>query len=311
VDFVYVAIGFIILLVAGDALVRGAVGLSLKLGIPALVVSLTVVAFGTSAPELLISIKAALQGSAGLSLGNIVGSNIANVLLVLGVPALLVGITTRHSAPKSNYVYMMVATVVFMAIAFTGEFKFWHGIVMLVLLAGILFQAYRLAKSSRAAMLEATGEIPETDSVWWKILVMLGVGVIGLPIGANLLVEGAVSIAQKAGVEEAVIGLTMVAIGTSLPELATTVMAAFRKEADVALGNVIGSNMFNLLGVIGVTSLITPLAVPAEFLRFDLWIMLASSVVLFPFIWFKMDLNKFWGLLFLAVYTAYIGMLFV
>lgn len=310
-DFVYVVVGFIILLVAGDALVRGAVGLSLKLGIPALVVSLTVVAFGTSAPELLISIKAALQGSAGLSLGNIVGSNIANVLLVLGVPALLVGITTRDSAPKSNYIYMMVATAVFIVIAFTGEFSFWHGIVMLVLLAGILFQAYRLAQSSRTAMLEATGEIPDTDSVWWKILAVLGVGVIGLPIGANLLVEGAVSIAQKAGVDEAVIGLTMVAIGTSLPELATTVMAAFRKEADVALGNVIGSNMFNLLGVIGVTSLITPLAVPAEFLRFDLWIMLASSVVLFPFIWFKMDLNKIWGLLFLAVYTAYIWMLFV
>lgn len=310
-DFLYVLGGFVILLVAGDALVRGAVGLSLKLGIPALIVSLTIVAFGTSAPELLISIKAAMGGAAGLALGNIVGSNIANVLLVLGMPAVLFGISTQDASCNQNYMYMILASVVFIAMGLIGPFTYLNGLLMLFMLAVILFQAYRHAKHSRAAMMAATDDIPQSNGVWWKIIIMLAVGVVGLPLGANLLVEGAVNIAQKAGIEEAVIGLTMVAIGTSLPELATTVMAAYRKEADVAIGNVIGSNIFNLLGVIGITSLITALPVSQAFVSFDFWVMLTSSLVLFPFIWFRIDLGKLWGALFLAAYTAYIWMLFI
>jgi cation:H+ antiporter len=310
-DILYVLGGFVILLVAGDALVRGAVGLSLKLGIPALIVSLTIVAFGTSAPELLISIKAALDDAADLALGNIVGSNIANVLLVLGLPAVLFGISTKDSSSKQNYIYMILASIVFIAIGYMGQFTFLYGALMVFMLAVILFQAYRHAKQSRAALLAATDEVPESDGVWWKIIVLLAVGVAGLPFGANILVEGAVSIANKAGIDKAVIGLTMVAIGTSLPELATTVMAAYRKEADVAIGNVIGSNIFNLLGVVGITSMITTLPVPQEFLSFDFWIMLASSLVLLPFIWLRVSLGKVWGAIFLATYTVYIWMLFV
>jgi len=310
-DFLYVIGGFVILLIAGDALVRGAVGLSLKLGIPALIVSLTIVAFGTSAPELLISIKAALNNAAGLALGNIVGSNIANVLLVLGLPALLFGISTQDTSCKQNYLYMILASVVFVVMGLLGSFTFLNGALMLFMLAVILLQAYRHASQSRATFLVATDEIPQTVGVWWKIIIMLAVGVIGLPLGANLLVEGAVNIAQKAGNDEVVIGLTMVAIGTSLPELATTVMAAYRKEADVAIGNAIGSNIFNLLGVIGITSLITALPVSSTFVSLDFWVMLASSLALFPFIWFKFDLGRIWGALFLIVYVAYIWMLFI
>jgi cation:H+ antiporter len=310
-DYLYVIGGFVILLLAGDALVRGAVGLSLKLGIPALIVSLTIVAFGTSAPELLISIKAAVDGSAGLALGNIVGSNIANVLLVLGLPALLFGISTQDSSPKKNYIYMIIATMVFISMGLMGSFSAFNGMLLLFLLSVIMFQAYRHARNSRAALKAATEDIPETDGVWWKICLMLAIGVVGLPLGANLLVEGAVNIAQRAGIDEATIGLTMVAIGTSLPELATTVMAAYRKEADVAIGNVIGSNIFNLLGVIGVTSLITTLPVSENFVTFDFWVMLSSSLVLLPFIWLKVDIGKLWGAVLLTVYTAYIWMLFV
>jgi cation:H+ antiporter len=310
-DFLYVLGGFVVLLVAGDVLVRGAVGLSLKLGIPALIVSLTIVAFGTSAPELLISIKAATEDAAGLALGNIVGSNIANVLLVLGLPALFFGISTQDDSSKQNYIYMILASVVFVAMGLMGQFTFLNGVLLLLMLVVILFQAYKHASHSRAALMAATDGVPQTDGVWWKIILMLAIGVIGLPLGANLLVEGAVNIAQRAGIDDAVIGLTLVAIGTSLPELATTVMAAYRKEADVAIGNVIGSNIFNLLGVIGITSLITTLPVSLEFVSFDFWVMLASSLALFPFIWFKIDLNKFWGAIFLAVYTAYIWLLFV
>jgi cation:H+ antiporter len=310
-DFLYVICGFVILLIAGDALVRGAVGLSLKLGIPALIVSLTIVAFGTSAPELLISIKAALDNASGLAMGNIVGSNIANVLLVLGLPALLFGISTKDASCKENYIYMILATVVFISMGLMGQFTYVNGILMLTMLAVILFQAYRHAKHSRTALLAATEDVPQTDGKWWKITIMLAIGIVGLPFGANLLVEGSVNIAQRAGIDEAIIGLTMVAIGTSLPELATTVMAAYRKEADVAIGNVIGSNIFNLLGVIGVTSLITTLPVSQAFVNFDFWVMLASSLVLLPFIWLKIDLGKLWGVLFLAVYTGYICLLFI
>jgi cation:H+ antiporter len=247
----------------------------------------------------------------GIALGNVVGSNVANVLLVLGVPALLFGISTKDGDSMKNYIYMMVASVVFVAMGFIGPFTYINGIIMLLMLAWILFQAYQHAKTSRAAMLAATEDIPEADGDWWKIAIMLIVGVIGLPVGANLLVEGAVNIAARAGVDEAIIGLTMVAIGTSLPELATTVMAAYRKEADVAIGNVIGSNIFNLLGVIGVTSLIATLPVSIGFLTFDFWIMLASSLAMLPFIWFRVDIGKLFGAIFLTVYTIYIWMLFV
>lgn len=305
------AVGFVVLLFAGDALVRGAVGLSLKLGIPALIVSLTVVAFGTSAPELLISTKAALTGSAGLALGNVVGSNIANVLLVLGVPALLFGISGQDASTKMNFIYMIIGTLIFIAMGFMGPLGFVQGLILLSVLVFILFQAYRNAQQSRSAMKAATEEIPDVDTVWWKIIGVLAIGVIGLPIGANLLVDGAVNIAKDAGVEDAIIGLTMVAIGTSLPELATTVMAAYRKEADVAFGNVIGSNVFNLMGVIGVTSLISTLPVTEDFLKVDFWVMLASSLILFPFIWFKLHLGKIWGAVFLIVYAVYIWTLFI
>ncbi len=310
-DLLYVIGGFIILLISGDALVRGAVGLSLKLGIPALIVSLTVVAFGTSAPELLISIKAAVNDAAGLALGNIVGSNIANVLLVLGLPALLFGISTQDTSCKQNYLYMTLASIVFIIMGLLGPFSLLNGVLMLVMLAVILLQAYNYAKHSRATLLTVSEEIPQTGSMWWKIIIMLVIGVIGLPFGANFLVEGAVNIAQRAGIEDSVIGLTMIAIGTSLPELATTVMAAYRKEADVAIGNVIGSNIFNLLGVIGVTSLITTLPVSPAFITFDFWVMLTASLVLFPFIWLKVDLGKIWGALFLTAYTAYIWVQFI
>lgn len=310
-DILYVIGGFIILLLAGDALVRGAVGLSLKLGIPALIVSLTIVAFGTSAPELLISIKAAMDDAAGLALGNIVGSNIANVLLVLGMPALLFGISTQDDTSKQNYIYMILGSVVFIVMGLLGSFTFLQGMLLILMLAVILYQAYIHAKISRRALKLATEDIPVVSDAWLKISIMLVIGVIGLPLGANLLVEGAVNIAQRAGIDEAVIGLTMVAIGTSLPELATTVMAAYRKEADVAIGNVIGSNIFNLLGVVGVTSLITTLPVPDAFVIFDFWIMLASSLLLFPFIWFRIDLGKIWGAMFLAAYIGYIWVLFI
>ncbi|MEX0337750.1 MAG: calcium/sodium antiporter [Arenibacterium sp.] len=303
-------LGLVILLLAGDALVRGAVNLSLRLGIPALIVSLTIVAFGTSAPELLIAISAIKDNLPGIALGNVVGSNTANILLVLGLPALLATLHTSECETKKTYFFMIGASVLFIALAFIGEFTLWTGLILLAALALVLIDAFREARAHKKA--ECTEDevelIEEADPnmPYWRIALFLVLGLVGLPLGANLLVENASLIARTYGVSDTVIGLTLVAIGTSLPELATTIMAALRRQADVALGNVIGSNMFNLLAIIGITTFFGNIPVDPAFLRFDLWVMLAASLILIPFVFFKQDINRLWGFVLTALYLAYL-----
>lgn len=315
-EFAYAGLGLIILLLAGDLLVKGAVNLSLRLGIPALIVSLTVVAFGTSAPELLISITAVLDGVPGLALGNVIGSNTANVLLILGIPAMIFGLATGSDTRRS-FLFMMLGSALFVGLGFLGPYRWWAGLILLGALALILFdsarevQAHRRAAAADAEAAEDDDDLPEEadpDMPWWKILGFLALGLIGLPIGAELLIDSSVSIAQAFGVSDTVIGLTLVAVGTSLPELATTVMAALRRHADVALGNVIGSNMFNLLGIIGVASLVGQIPVDPALLRFDVWVMLAASAVLAPFVFLRWGMGRLVGVIFTALYVAYILM---
>ena len=315
-DFVFAGLGLVILLLAGDSLVRGAVNLSLRLGVPALIVSLTVVAFGTSAPELLIAIKAVLDGVPGIALGNVVGSNTANVLLVLGVPALIAGLHTSECDTRRSYLIMLAASLFFIVICFLGPITWVHGVALLAVLAVILWDQGREALAHRreaeAAEEEEEVEGADPDMPGWQIAVFMALGLVGLPLGADLLVDASVRIARTFGVSDTVIGLTLVAIGTSLPELATTVMAAIRRQADVALGNVIGSNMFNLLGIVGVAGLFGALTVPPEFLRFDLWVMLGASLALAPFVFSKtLNLTKRWGILFTGLYVGYLVMVVV
>ena len=307
-DWVYAGIGLVILLLAGDSLVKGAVNLSLRLGVPALIVSLTIVAFGTSAPELLISIQAIMDDVPGLALGNVVGSNTANVLLVLGVPALLATMHTSECDTRNSYLQMIAATGLFITLCFFGPFTWVSGVILLLALASMLLYAACAANKHRKAAVagDEVLEGSDPDVGWSKIALCLVLGLIGLPLGANLLVEGATSIARTFGISETVIGLTLVAIGTSLPELATTVMAALRRQADVALGNVIGSNMFNLLGIMGVASLVGDIPVDPQFLSFDLWVMLLSSLILIPFVFLKVDINRIWGVALFALYLAYL-----
>ncbi|MEJ6390337.1 calcium/sodium antiporter [Gymnodinialimonas ulvae] len=308
--FGFAILGLVILLLAGDVLVKGAVNLALRLGIPALIVSLTIVAFGTSAPELLISIQSILEGVPGLALGNVVGSNTANVLLVLGVPALLAGLGAT-SDTRREYVFMLGASVLFIALCFLGPLTWWHGLILLAGLAIMLGDAVRSAKAHRNANADDTGDLEEADPdmEWWKIAAYLALGLIGLPLGANLLIDSATEIATAYGISDTVIGLTLVAVGTSLPELATTVMAAFRKQADVAIGNVIGSNVFNLLAIIGIATLVGPIPVDPEIVKFDLWVMLAASLVLLPFVFRKLPMGRGVGLAFSALYAGYIVIL--
>ena len=303
-------LGLVILVLAGDALVRGAVNLALRLGISALVVSLTVVAFGTSAPELLVSIQAVLGDAPGLALGNVVGSNIANVLLVLGLPAIISCLDPSVSDTRKNYIFMLCASLVFVVLAFLGPFVWWHGLILLAVFALILGDQIRHAFTGDAPE-ELPEELEEADPSmpYWKIGIYLGLGLIGLPLGADLLIDSATEIARAFGVSEVVIGLTLVALGTSLPELATSVMAALRKHADVALGNVIGSNIFNLVFIFGVAPWFGAIPVDGEFLRFDLWVMLGTSLILLPFVFFRWRMGRAVGLLFVALYIGYVSFL--
>ncbi len=309
-QYVEAGLGLLILLLAGDLLVRGAVNMSLRLGVPALIVSLTIVAFGTSAPELLISISAVLEGAPGLALGNVVGSNTANILLVLGLPALVAGLDTSHFDTRRSYLMMISGSVVFVALAFLGPIRWTHGLVLLALLAIVLGVQLRSALAHRRRRNgESDLEGVDPKMRWWKIAVFLGLGLIGLPLGADLLVDAAQIIARDFGVSDSVIGLTLVAAGTSLPELATTVSAAIRRQADVALGNVIGSNMLNLLGIMGVASLFGAIPVAPQFLTFDLWVMLGASVLIGPFVFSnRWTLSRRWGMTLTALYLIYIIM---
>lgn len=310
-DFVLVALGLVLLLLGGDSLVKGAVNLSLRIGIPALIVSLTVVAFGTSAPELLISVQAVLDGVPGLALGNVVGSNTANILLVLGVPALLAVMHTSGCDSRNSYLQMIGASLLFITLCFFGPLTWWSGLILLTALAAMLLHAIHSARCHRRDAKAEDEEIEGADPSlgWGKIALFLLLGLIGLPLGAQLLIDGAVGIATRFGLPEEVIGLTLVALGTSLPELATTVMAVLRKQADVALGNVIGSNMFNLLAIIGVASLVGPIPVSPEILSFDLWVMLGASLLLIPFVFFRRDITRVWGIGLTALYVAYVMVL--
>ncbi|WP_102224230.1 calcium/sodium antiporter [Acidimangrovimonas sediminis] len=307
IDIVQVLAGLVLLVLAGEALVRGAVNLALRLGIPSLIVGLTVVAFGTSAPELLVSVKAVTQDAPGIALGNVVGSNIANILLVLGIPAMISVIHPGDNHARRSYLTMVAATILFIILAFLGPFRWWHALILLGALALMLWDNYREARAHRAAGdPEEVLEGADPALPGWKIAAYLVAGLVGLPLGAQLLVEGAVGIARAYDISETVIGLTLVAVGTSLPELATSVAAACKKQADVAMGNVIGSNVFNLLGIIGIAGLVGPLRVPQSMLHFDLWAMLVTTLVIAPFVLGRRNITRIWGLVLTAGYVVFL-----
>ena len=298
-------LGLFLLLISGDFLVKGAIQLSNRLGVSALLVSLTVVAFGTSAPELIVAIKATLSGSPGLAMGNVVGSNIANILLVLGLPTLLVRLQNGITDTKRSFVLMILASVLFIVFGISGSFSWVYGVVLLSLLTFFLFDTFKQSteKTSNNESLEFRHR---TLQSWWTIIFFILLGIIGLPLGADLLVNNASTLAKDYGISDAVIGLTLVAIGTSLPELATTFIAVVRKKAEVVLGNLIGSNIFNLLAIIGITSLISPVPVDPTFIKFDFWIMLGASILLAPFIFLNIQFDRLSGFLFVTLYISYL-----
>ena len=305
--YLEVVTGIVLLVVAGDFLVRGAVSLAQKAGVSTLVIGLTIVAFGTSAPELVVGVDAVLKGSPTLALGNVVGSNIANSLLVVGLPAIIAPMTCDAPRLGRNLMMMLGATLVFMWFAQSGAFTASNGFVLLALLG--LFLGYSAMRAKKCPTelegLEEIEELEEHPIPYRKSWGMVIGGLIGLAVGADLLVVGSIELARAFGVSEALIGLTLIALGTSLPELVTAMVAAIRGHCDVAVGNVVGSNIFNILAIMGVATQFGTIPVPDTFLSVDLWVMFGASLLLIPFTKLRSQLGKFSGIVMVALYVGY------
>jgi cation:H+ antiporter len=272
-DLLFLVLGLAGLFLGGEALVRGAVGIAHRLAMPPLLIGLTVVGFGTSTPELLVSVDAALRGVPDIAIGNVVGSNIGNILLILGLSAVIWPIRVSGATLRRDCAVMVTAALALVPVFWLGVMGWPAGLVLVVALVAYLAWAYLQQGEKGADDVIASRPI-------WQALLWVGVGLAALMLGARFLVDGAVAIARTAGVSEAFIGLTIVAIGTSLPELATSLIAALRRQSEIAIGNIVGSNIFNILGILGVTALITPIPVAPRFLTFDLPVMIAASVLL-------------------------------
>ncbi|WP_417207044.1 calcium/sodium antiporter [Antarctobacter sp.] len=314
-DLFFVLGGLLALVVGGDVLVRGAVNVARALRVPPMVIGLTLVGFGTSAPELVTSLQAALSGSPGLAVGNVVGSNIGNVLLILGIAALIAPIAVDTRALRRDGAVLAGATLL-------GLWAMAQGVITrptgALFVAGIL--AYvgttllleRRRASDTGAIYAAEADLLPMQSPRFGRDALLTIAGLALTVlGARFLVEGAVGIASAVGISETVIGLTVVAIGTSMPELVTSVMAVRRGEGAVALGNVIGSNIFNILGILGITALVVPIDVPAQILSVDGWVMAAATVALLVFATSGARVSRREAAALLASYGAYMGWLFM
>lgn len=308
--FVYLIAGFILLLISGNYLVKGSVQLARYLKISTLVVGLTVVAFGTSAPELFVSVKAAYKGVADIAVGNIVGSNIANIALILGLVSIVYPIAIRNRTILFDWVVMTVVTLLLLFVGYNGVIGFLEGFIFLSLLAIYLIWSFY---KSRQKINKSRIETPAAElAIHWSIL-MVFASIVGLYYGAEWLVEGARELAQSWGVSDRVIGISIVAFGTSVPELATSLIASLRKETDISVGNIVGSNIFNILAVLGATSVIKPLPInnPGMF-TIDLIWMLGLSVLLLLFMipLSKGMITRWKGALFFLTYLTYLYFLF-
>ncbi len=304
--------GLVLLAGGGEILVRGAVGAARALGVSPLLIGLTLVGFGTSTPELLTSLFAAFDGLPGIAVGNVVGSNIANILLILGVTTLIARLPIAPAAYRREGLALVGSTVACLAVVLLGTLDRWVGAALLLLLVGYIVWAYRGEKVQRDPEAETLEHLAEDRPGPRSVLLSLGLAVLGIAVtivGARMLVSGAVALAQGLGVSDTVIGLTVVAVGTSLPELVACVAAAWRGHSDVALGNIIGSNIYNVLGILGVTALIQPIPIPPEIARLDIWVLVGVTALLMLFLRTGWQLRRVEGITMLALYAAYVGWL--
>jgi cation:H+ antiporter len=306
-----IAAGFAGLILGGELLVRGAVTLAQTFRVSPLVIGLTLVGFGTSTPELVTSLQAAFVGSPGIAVGNVVGSNTANILLILGLTALLRPIAVNSQVLQRDGTVMLLAAFICLAVVLSGVLSRLAGIGCLTALALYLIGTLWLER--RRSSLEIQDDLPSLQGILskpWAAAALLGVGLLITIAAARLLVIGAISLATDVGMSETVIGLTVVAVGTSLPELITSLVAARRGQSDMALGNIVGSNIFNVLGILGATALVHPIPVPAAIANLDIWVMLAATVILIIMCATGRRISRREGGVLLTAYFAYTAVLF-
>lgn len=309
-DGVDLLIGLVLLLGGGEALVKGSVSVATRLKVSPFLVGLLFIGFGTSTPELAACIDAALRGAPAIAVGNIVGSNIANILLIIGLSAVIVPVVTPKSAWRRDGIFLIVASLLLVGAVLAGTITRATGLVFLVLLLGyMIFCCLTERDGQDPSDAEAAQISPRPISLLMASVLALG-GLAGVLIGADMLVGAAIGLARKFEVSETLIGLTLVAVGTSLPELVTCVIAALRRHGDIALGNIVGSNIFNSLGIAGVTAIVTPVEVPAEIARLDIWIMLATVLLLVAFARTNWQVSRQEGAIFLLAYAVYLAVHF-
>ena len=303
----YIIGGSIGLFIGAEGLIRGASSLAIRLGVSSLVVGLTVVAFATSSPELVVSIKAAIEGNPGIVVGNVVGSNICNIALILGVAAMISPMSVKTQVIKREIPIMIIVSVILLLILVDDTITRVEGVFLVIGIITYIILGYRYSikeKDNIEVIKEFEEIIPKSPYKIWKSLIFMIAGLGLLVLGSNLFVDGAVAIAEKFGVSQALIGLTIVALGTSLPELTTSIVASFKNENDIAIGNAVGSNVFNILSVLGISSLVRPIAGTGVTI-FDLSIMMFFTILILPLSRSKFTLRRGEGVLLFCGYIAY------
>lgn len=305
--WIQIIAGLLFLFGGGEALVRGGVGIAKRLRIPSIIIGMTIVAYGTSAPEMVVSVGSALSGHPDIALGNVIGSNISNVLLVMGLAALIFPMRASKEILHKEGTLLICITMLLVLFCLTGSLTRVHGGTFLMIFVG--YTAMLIITTSRDA--PPTEEELEQDRnpqgiSMAKSLGCLAAGIIALVIGSNILIEGSVSMAQAFGISEAVIGVTIVAVGSSAPELVTSLVASFRRQHDIGIGNIVGSNLVNIMGILGVTASTAPFKVDEKFIEFDIWVLLMTTIFFLVAIGTGERISRFEGLLFFIWYIAYI-----
>lgn len=315
-EFLLIVAGLVVLIFGGDYLVKGASGIALRLNVPPMLIGMTIVALGTSAPELVVSVQAALDGNPDIAIGNVIGSNIVNVSLILALTVIIFPIAVKRDSLKFDWAVMMLASILFYLFALNNEISRLEGIVFLIALTSfILYSIYRVRKKKVVSEAD-TGvadisitDPPKTKSYFVYLLYII-FGAVGLVFGARWFLEGAEAVALRLGVSERVIAISLVAFGTSVPELAASVIAAFKKEQDISLGNIIGSNLFNILGILGVTAVIQPIKINSpEIMSNDIFWMLGTSFLILPLSIFGFRLGRWQGFVLLSIYALFMYLL--
>lgn len=311
ITLLQVAGGLLLLFLGGEVLVRGSVSLAKNFGISTFVIGLTVVAYGTSSPEMLISIQAVLDGYPDIATGNVIGSNISNILCVLGLTALVYPVAIDKNSNLKDTIFVMFVSILFYVMCILNLVSIYTGVLFILILVIYTFNLINNSKKKRNEIVVQEGDVPDVLYKTPIAIILCFVGFALLVVGANFMIEGAVKLAKIAGVSEAIIGVTLVAFGGSVPELATSVVAAFRKNSEIALGNILGSNLFNILGIIGFSSLLKTIPVNPNFIKFDLPVMVISMLSMLLVVYFRPTLSRVVGGLFFISYIGYVSYQFV